>query len=132
MLVIYRARSAAAAQSAFLLARRDLSTLLIKEGESLTITVEVHNAGDGEATNVNVSDAEWDVHLFETTGDISATFDSIPPGVTKTYSFSVVPSVTLNRFEQPEMTISYETNGKSISAKGPVEHIKVWCMTRSW
>jgi hypothetical protein len=107
------------------LARRDLSTLLIKEGESLTITVEVHNAGDGEATNVKVSDAEWDAHLFETTGDISATFDSIAPGVTKTYSFSVVPSVTLNRFEQPEMTISYDTNGQSISAKGPVEHIKV-------
>ncbi|MEO2193527.1 MAG: CARDB domain-containing protein [bacterium] len=121
-----RSHSAAAAESAFLLARRDLSTLLIKEGESLTITVEVHNAGDGEATNVKVSDAEWDAHLFETTGDISATFDSIAPGVTKTYSFSVVPSVTLNRFEQPEMTISYDTNGQSISAKGPVEHIKVW------
>lgn len=109
-----------------MLTRRDLSTLLIKEGEKLTITVEVHNAGDGEAKNVKVSDAEWDAQLFETTGDISATFDSIAPGSTKTFSFSVVPSVPLNRFEQPEISISYETDGKSISAKGPVEYIKVW------
>lgn len=107
------------------MARRDLSTLQIKTGVPLTITVEVHNAGDAEATNVKVSDAEWDTQLFETKGDISATFDSIAPGATKAFSFSVTPAVTLNRFEQPHMTISYDTNGRSISTTGPVEHIKV-------
>jgi hypothetical protein len=108
-----------------LLVRRDLSTLVIKEGEKLTVTVEVHNAGSGEATDVSVSDTEWDSQLFTTTGDISATFDTIPAGTTKAYSFSVVPSVPLNRFEQPELTISYTTNGKSVSSQGPKEYLKV-------
>lgn len=99
--------------------------MLIKEGEKLTVTVEVHNIGDSEATDVKVSDAEWDVQLFDTKGDISATFDSIAAGATKTYSFSVVPSVPLNRFEQPELAISYKTNGRSISSQGPKEYLKV-------
>jgi hypothetical protein len=108
-----------------LLLRRDFDSTIIKEGEKLTVTVEVHNAGAGAATDVSVSDAEWDPVLFSTEGDISAEFDSIPAGATKAYSFLVIPSVPLNRFEQPELTISYKSNGRAITSQGPKEFLKV-------
>ena len=79
----------------------------------------------GEATDVKVSDSEWDAQLFETKGDISASFDSIAAGATKAYSFSVVPSVPLNRFEQPEISVSYTTEGRTVSAQGPKVRIEL-------
>jgi len=120
-----RHECSAAAGEAFILTRRDLSSFLIREGDKLKVTIEVHNAGDGEATNVKVSDSEWDAQLFETKGDISASFDSIAAGATKAFSFSVVPSVPLNRFEQPEISVSYTTEGRTVSAQGPKEYLKV-------
>ena len=74
---------------------------------------------------MKVSDSEWDAQLFETKGDISASFDSIAAGATKAYSFSVVPSVPLNRFEQPEISVSYTTEGRTVSAQGPKVRIEL-------
>ncbi|WPT13860.1 hypothetical protein PSENEW3_00001699 [Picochlorum sp. SENEW3] len=112
-------------ERAFIMARRDLSDLKVKEGAPLTITVEVYNAGNREASDVSVSDSEWAEQLFRTEGEISGSFDSIPAGATKSFSYIITPKVPLNNFEHPELSISYTDGDKKIESKGPKEYLKV-------
>lgn len=78
-----------------------------------------------DATDVSVEDTEWDVHLFDTEGEITGSFDTIPAGVTKSYSYVIIPKVPLNRFEQPEITFSYKDGDREISSQGPKDYVKI-------
>lgn len=78
-----------------------------------------------DATDVSVEEPEWDFHLFETEGDMSGSFDTIPAGVTKSFSYVIIPKLPLNRFEQPELTVSYNDGDRKISTKGPKEYLKI-------
>jgi hypothetical protein len=78
-----------------------------------------------EAKDVSVNDAEWDAQLFRTEGEISGTFDSIAAGATKTFSYTITAKVPLNRFEQPELTLSYKDGENEITSQGPRDYIKV-------
>lgn len=78
-----------------------------------------------EASDVSVSDSEWAEQLFRTEGEISGSFDSIPAGATKSFTYTITPKVPLNNFEHPELSIAYTDGGKKIESKGPKEYIKV-------
>lgn len=78
-----------------------------------------------EASDVSVSDSEWAEQLFRTEGEISGSFDSIPAGATKSFSYIITPKVPLNNFEHPELSISYTDGDKQIESKGPKEYLKV-------
>lgn len=78
-----------------------------------------------EASDVSVSDSEWAEQLFRTEGEISGSFDSIPAGATKSFSYIITPKVPLNNFEHPELSISYTDGDQKIESKGPKEYLKV-------
>ena len=64
--------------------------------------------------------------MFETEGEITGSFDSIPAGVTKSFSYVIIPKVPLNRFEQPELTFSYKDGEKKITSQGPKDYVKIY------
>lgn len=78
-----------------------------------------------DATDVSVKDTEWDASLFKTEGEITGSFDLIPAGVTKSFSYVIIPKVPLNRFEQPELTLSYTDGEKKITSQGPRDYLKI-------
>jgi len=78
-----------------------------------------------DASDVSVEETEWDIHLFETQGEISGSFDTIPAGVTKSFEYVIIPKVPLNRFEQPELTFSYKDGENKITSQGPKDYLKI-------
>lgn len=79
-----------------------------------------------DASDVSVEDTEWETNLFETEGDITGSFDTIPAGVTKSFSYVIIPKVPLSRFEQPELTLSYNDGEKTIASQGPRDYVKIY------
>ena len=55
--------------------------------------------------NVKVSEAAWPA-AFETEGDLSTSFDSIPAGATVTHTYKVTPTAASSHL-QPPATVTY-------------------------
>ena len=79
-----------------------------------------------EASNVEVKDPEWDEKLFRSEGDSSASFEVIPAGATKSFSYSVTPKIKLQRFEQPQTEIKYNDGDKEIKSHGPTLYLQTF------
>lgn len=98
-----------------LLARKRVVEDLAIEGQNLTVTVSLTNAGDVEARKVKAKDDGFSSDDFElVTGkeSLSASFASIAPGETVEYSFVVVPKKS-GSFVGGAASVSYQgTSGR--------------------
>ena len=79
---------------AHVLAHKRVVEPIVVEGHNMTVTITVTNAGESEARKVKVTDKGFPKEDFELiTGEdsLSATYATLEPGASETYSFVVVP-----------------------------------------
>ena len=97
------------ATTARVLARKTIAPAMAVEGQNLTVTVSLVNAGTAEARKVRVRDDGLDASAFELIGGkdaLSATYATLAPGERVEYAYTVVPK-TSGSFKASAASVSY-------------------------
>eukprot|EP00887_Chlorella_sp_A99_P002799 scaffold6.g2799.t1 len=93
-------------ERARVLVRRIVTDKRPLEGKDTTVTIELYNAGNIPASDVQVTEAGWPADAFSTAGELTATFDSIPVGTSVRHSYVVTPKVA-GVYTHGQVVVSY-------------------------
>lgn len=77
------------------------------------------------ASKIKISEQEWPADRFETSGSLSSEVDSISPGASYTYSYTITPQGKVAFVQRPTIvTYIAEDGGKQLSTSGPWLHFQ--------
>ncbi|KAL4857842.1 Peptidyl-prolyl cis-trans isomerase [Chlorella vulgaris] len=71
-----------------------------------TVTISIYNAGNAPATNVKVAEATWPEDSFDVVGEMAASFDKIPEGISVQHTYKVT-SKEASTVQVPGTRVAY-------------------------
>lgn len=93
-------------ERAHLIVRRTVADERPLEGKQTTVTISIYNAGNAPATNVKVAEATWPEDSFDVVGDMAASFDKIPEGISVQHTYKVT-SKEASTVQVPGTRVAY-------------------------
>jgi hypothetical protein len=121
-------------EAAFLLIKHHIATEPVVQGRNITVDLELHNVGNGTATEVTLHKAGWDTAAFElASGEFTGSWDEIKPktGVTLQY---VMVAKQSGPHQMPLLKVTYnpEPDSKLQVANGPRTPFYVLSTAQLW
>ncbi|KAL6767104.1 hypothetical protein ACKKBG_A38595 [Auxenochlorella protothecoides x Auxenochlorella symbiontica] len=95
------------ADRAFLIVRRVVADKRPIQGKTTTVTVELYNAGSTSALEVKAVESKWPEPFFSVSGDLSASYESIPAGATVRFTYQVTAQEA-GPYQHPPTQVSYQ------------------------
>lgn len=107
-LIVAGARLTSGADDAFLLATKKVVTKKVAGGEEITLSFTIRNAGGSTAYDVSLEDNYWPEDIFNVTGDVIKSWDTLESGGILEHSFVVKPKEK-KEWPTPGAVVQYRT-----------------------